>query len=102
MGLDSPYAEALVLLSLAIAAIWIADVWKAVRAYRFWHDERSARNLLLAVVFCICAIGLAISATGIIVGDGPGVAFAVSGLGLARGALLVGGIVLLVTGYGRR
>lgn len=97
MDLPELYPTVILLVSIFIALVWAADVVKTARAFRRWHDERAARNLLLSIVFFVAAMGLAISATGFIPTEG-GPILAVTGLGIARGALLVGGIVLIVSG----
>ncbi len=61
--------------------------------YREYHDERAARGLLLGLVLAVSALGTMISSIGLFVDSAD---FSLVGLGMLRGALLVGGVTLVL------
>lgn len=76
-------AVGLSVMSFALAVTYLIRV---VPAYRRFRDERAAVSLTKAVGLAVISLGLVISATGLVLET---MDFAVAGLSMSRGALLV-------------
>ena len=85
--------------SLGILAFAVLHVIDTQRGYRRYHDDRAAVDVLMALMWLVAAIGLLISASATFV-DAAGVGGRAEirnvGLGLMRGAMLVGAAVLFI------
>ena len=60
-------------------------LWRTIRSYRIYHDERAAVNLSKGVGLVVIAFGLLVSAFGLFFEHSN---YSVAGLMLARGALI--------------
>ena len=65
-------------------------------------DVNSSASLLATLVLVVAGIGLTVSALGVFDPVGRGMSYAVVGLSITRGALLVGSMVLVVIDRHRR
>jgi tryptophan-rich sensory protein len=95
MGTTEVYAWVVLglsVLSMVMTAIYLL---RAAHAYRVFHDERAAVSLGKAVGLMVVALGLTVSAAGLIVGMAI---LSTAGLSIARGALLVLMLTLILSG----
>jgi tryptophan-rich sensory protein len=86
MGTSGLYdwgAVALSVIAIALSAVYL---WRVIEAYRMYHDERSAISLGKAMGLFVIAIGLTISASGLVLQESV---LSVAGMTVARGALVV-------------
>ena len=82
----SPEYEALTtILSLFALVLSVIYLWRVIRSYQEWHDERAAVNLSKGMGLVVISFGLAVSAIGLFIGHAD---YSVAGLMLARGALI--------------
>lgn len=86
MGTSGLYDWGAIVLSTIAVVLAAIYLWRVIRTYRMFHDERAAVSLGKALGLFVIALGLTISATGLIVNDAT---FSVAGMTLARGALVV-------------
>jgi hypothetical protein len=86
MGTSEAYDWAVLILSVAAIALALAYLWRVIEAYRIYHDDRATVSLVKAVGLFVIAIGLSISAGGLVLDYSE---LAIVGLTLARGALIV-------------
>lgn len=88
-----------ILTSLGILVFAVLHVGRARRHYRNFHDDRAAIELLISLMWCVAALGLTISASATFF-DAAGMDGRAEirnmGLGLMRGAMLVGAVVLFI------
>jgi hypothetical protein len=95
MGTTEVYAWTILLLSglsLVLSGVYLQ---RAAHVYRMFHDDRAAVSLGKAVGLTVVSLGLTISAVGLITG---GAILATAGLSVARGALLVLLLTLVLAG----
>jgi cbb3-type cytochrome oxidase subunit 3 len=87
----SGYSMSMTVLSLAVLLIFGGVVWSAWRHYRRHHDDRAARELLIAVGLFVASIGLLMSASASFfdIGVEGRSEMRNIGLGIVRGAMLV-------------
>lgn len=95
MGTTGLYDWGAVILSTIciILAGWY--LWRVIKTYRMYHDDRAAISLGKAMGLFVISIGLTISASGLVL---EASSLAVAGMTLARGALLVTLATLVLAG----
>ena len=86
MGTTDVYAWVSLVLSLMSLVLSVLYLKRASHTYRLFHDERAAVSLGKAVGLVVIALGVTISAAGLVLGMAI---LATAGLSVARGALLV-------------
>lgn len=79
--------------SAVLVGLFLWHLAYAQHAYRRFHDDRAAGMLLAAISKVVVAIGLLISALAVPLDD---LVLTPIGLSIARGALLVTVVVLLI------
>jgi len=85
LNVSAEYEVLTAVLSVFGLALSIFYLWRVIRSYQEWHDERAAVNLSKAIGLVVIAFGLSISAAGLFVNHGE---YSIAGLMLARGALI--------------
>jgi hypothetical protein len=87
------------LTSFGAMLLFAAHVGSASTRYRLYHDDRSAFDLLVALILLVVAIGLLVSSLASFIDflgvDGRSEMRNV-GLGIVRGAVLVGALTLWI------
>lgn len=101
MGPES-YGPVVLVASVVAGVMWLLAIRRAGLELRDFHDERSSTLLITTIVGFVCCVGLSFSALYYTVNGSVGWGVA-AGVGIIRGALLVGGIVLMLgSGWTRR
>lgn len=95
MGTTEVYAWTVLLLSVLSLLLSGIYLYRAAHIYRLFHDDRAAVSLGKAVGLAVVSLGLTLSALGLITG---GAILATAGLSVARGALLVLMLTLVLAG----
>jgi tellurite resistance protein TehA-like permease len=85
MNVSTEYEVLTAVLSVFALALAIVYLYRVIRSYQQWHDERAAVNLSKGIGLTVIAFGLAVSAFGLFLGHAD---YSVAGLMLARGALI--------------
>jgi hypothetical protein len=99
MNVPDFYSPTIQIVSLIAAVALTGHLFHEVGAYRRWRDERASRALFVAIILVAIGVGSVISAFGFYA---PGSTLPIIGLSFVRGALLVGGIVLLLMDWGAK
>jgi multisubunit Na+/H+ antiporter MnhG subunit len=95
MGATPVYGAASVLISLVAMVLATVYLKRASDVYRRFHDDRAAVSLGKAVGLFVISLGLVVSALGLVVEQAT---LSTIGLSLARGALLVTLMALVLAG----
>ena len=85
MNVSAEYEVLTAVLSVLALVLSILYLWRVIRSYQEWHDERAAVNLSKAIGLVVIAFGLTVSAVGLWLNHGD---YSVAGLMLSRGALI--------------
>lgn len=93
MNLPDAYPLGSLVVSAILVVLFSLHLSIIATEYHEWHDERAARALLLALILLIAAIGALTSAIGLVTETAQ---YGTVGMSLLRGALLVGGITLIL------
>ena len=103
MNTDPIYDWGTLALSVALVVIFARIAWLTAGSYRRNRDDRAAWSLLIAVLKLVVAVGLLVSASGLVLGhfgvdQEDAESLAVAGLAVVRGSMLVAGLALLMGG----
>jgi predicted MFS family arabinose efflux permease len=85
MNVSPDFAWLTVALSLTALGLLSWHLPRTVRGYQLHHDDRAAVSLAVAVSATVMALGLLISAVGLLLNEPD---FSLTGLGIARAAML--------------
>jgi ABC-type polysaccharide/polyol phosphate export permease len=96
MNFPALYPVTSLIISFVATTIFVWNLGYAVAWYRRRPREAWA-SVIVALALVVVGIGLTISAMGTLVADN-GEVFAITGLSLARGALFICAVTLLVVG----
>ena len=92
MGNTLEYAEMITVISLLSFILFSIHLTRAVRVYQHHHDDRAAVGLVLSVSLLVISAGMVISGVGLWIEDPD---FAVAGLSITRGALVMVALTLI-------
>lgn len=86
------YAELITVLSGLAFVLFCLHLTRAVRMYQRHHDDRAAVSLVTAIGLLVITTGMLISGVGLWIEDPQ---FAVAGLSITRGALIMVALTLI-------
>lgn len=98
MSTSTEYDWIIVILSLLCFVLSIAHASWSSTEYRMHHDDRAAVTLAKAIALTVVSLGILISATGLVFEESV---LSVAGLAIARGALIVILLTLVITDWHR-
>lgn len=93
MNASPAYVDLSLIVSATLVAIFAIHARRAIIAYGKHHDDRAAVELLVSLLKVVVCIGLTVSAWGLWAESSL---YALVGLSMARGALLLAGFTLLL------
>jgi hypothetical protein len=96
---SDPYGWMSLALSAVTTVVFAANWWAMAMRYHKWHDDRAAVDLAVAVCFTIGALGMLVSAAGLLLDD---YTMRISGLSITRGAMLLAAIVIFAINFEAR
>lgn len=92
MNVSDDFAWLTVILSLTGIGLLSWHLPRCVRGYRLHHDDRAAVSLAVSVSAFVIALGLLISAVGLLLNESD---FSLTGLGISRAAVIMLAAVLV-------
>ena len=89
--------------SLVIVTLFAANALLCARRRRNFHDDRSARDLLVSLTLLVASLGLLLSASATFIGQDVAQRSDMrnAGLAIVRGVLIVTAIVMVLADRGR-
>jgi len=99
MGTTIQYAQLITILTGVSLFLFCWHLWRTIGMYAKHHDDRAAVTLVKAIGLVVVSGGMFISSVGFFVDDPQ---FAVAGLSISRGAMIIIAVTLIVADVRRR
>jgi len=99
MGTTIEYAQLITILTGMSLVLFFWHLWRTIDMYAKHHDDRAAVTLVKAVGLVVVSGGMFISSLGFFIDDPQ---FAVAGLSISRGAMIIIAVTLIVADVRRR